>query len=337
MQFMTTSDLSEEQKDSPKRAARSNKASNVSPLSKEDSSKKESSSSSPVMKQTPQQIARESMQRYCGCPIEQFGEYLILTNFPQYVDYFVRTRAAKEFSGSSFKVAHSPKENLSILDFSMGSPMAALVMDLCAYLPFKGLLMLGMAGGLRERFEVGDYFVPVGSIRAEGTSDFYFPPQVPALGNFVVQRIITQVLEASAIPYHLGITYTTNKRFWEFSNSFKARMMSLRPHVVEMECATLFTAGNKHKLPIGALLLISDLPLEEGGVKTGQSAAQVFDQFMPGHIELGVEMLERLAMWQSSQGAEGIEMASFITRDGPGALAEKHGPSKGSRGKKKNS
>ena len=207
----------------------------------------------------------------------------------------------------------------------MGSPMAALVMDLCKYLPFKGLLMLGMAGGLRDRFSLGDFFVPVGSIRAEGTSDFYFPPQVPALGNFVMQRLMTETLELYKIAYHLGITYTTNRRFWEFNLQFREEMMKLRPHAIEMECATLFTAGNKHKIPIGALLLISELPLQEGGIKTKESAQFIFDKFMPQHIDMGCEILAKLDKWQNCQGAQCCDLANFVTRDGPGALSHPQG------------
>lgn len=270
--------------------------------------------------QSPHEVARDSMERYSGSKISDFGEYLLITNFPAYVKSFAELRSVEIIEGSSFKVAHSPEENLSILDFKMGSPMAALVMDLCAHLPFKGTLMLGMAGGLRDRFEVGDYFVPVGSIRADGTSDFYFPPQVPALGNFVMQRIITQIMEEKSIPYHLGITYTTNRRFWEFNEEFKTQMMALRPHVIEMECATLFTAGNKHKLPIGALLLISDLPLKEGGIKTKDSAQYVFENFTQHHVEIGVDILKQLEKWQGSMGARSPMAANYATRDGPGAL-----------------
>lgn len=272
--------------------------------------------------QSPEAIARDSMERYCGCSVEHFKDYLLLTNFPPYVDLFAKLHEAQVHEGTSFKVCHSARSNISILDFKMGSPMAALVMDLCKYLPFKGLLMLGMAGGLRDRFQLGDFFVPVGSIRAEGTSDFYFPPQVPALGNFVLQRLMTETLELHKIPYHLGITYTTNRRFWEFNEPFIEEMMKLRPHAIEMECATLFTAGNKHKIPIGALLLISDLPLQEGGIKTKESAQYIFDEFMHSHLQMGVEIISKLDKWQNCQGAECCDLANFVTRDGPGAIID---------------
>src|SRR5690348_10208765 len=141
------------------------------------------------------QFAKETLERYSGCEASDFQSNLLLTNFPRYVDYFAQTRKVPVIEGSMFKVAHAPKEEMSILDFKIGSPAAALVVDLCSFLPIKSSLLLGMCGGLRRRYQVGDYLVPVASIRDEGTSDFYFPPEVPALANFLMQKAVTEVLE----------------------------------------------------------------------------------------------------------------------------------------------
>lgn len=241
-----------------------------------------------------QQIARDTLERYSGAPIEQFQSYLLLTNFPKYVHYFAEVRGIPIIEGSMFKTAHSEKENITILDFKIGSPAAALVIDLCAHLPIKAALVLGMCGGLRRHYNVGDYFVPIAGIRGEGTSDFYFPPEVPSLANFMVQKSVTNQLEEEEIPYHIGITHTTNKRFWEFNKEFIERLKATRPQAIEMECATLFMASYRYKLPLGALLLISDLPLSREGIKTKKSAADVYAKHTARHVELGVKILHRV-------------------------------------------
>lgn len=241
-----------------------------------------------------QQIARDTLERYSGSAIEQFQSYLLLTNFPRYVQYFAETRNIPIIEGSMFKTAHSEKENVTILDFKIGSPAAALVIDLCAYLPVKAALVLGMCGGLRRHYKVGDYFVPIAGIRGEGTSDFYFPAEVPALANFMVQKSVSDQLESENIPYHIGITHTTNKRFWEFNKEFREQLQKNRPQAIEMECATLFMASYRYKLPLGALLLISDLPLNKEGIKTKKSAAQVFAQHTAHHVEVGVKIMQRV-------------------------------------------
>lgn len=239
-------------------------------------------------------IAHDTLERYSGSPVNLFQPYLLLTNFSRYVHYFAESRKVDVIEGSTFKVAHFPEDKISILDFKIGSPAAALIMDLCAFLPIRATLLLGMCGGLRRRYAVGDYFVPIASIRGEGTSDFYFPSEVPALANFLVQKMVTNVLDEEHATYHIGITHTTNKRFWEFDKEFKARLEATRPQSIEMECATLFMAGYSHKLPIGALLLISDLPLNEEGIKTKKSSESVFTKYTGDHVEKGILVMKAL-------------------------------------------
>lgn len=236
-------------------------------------------------------IARDTLERYSGSPIEDFRSYLLLTNFSKYVDYFAEQRGIETHEGAMFKVAHSVEEDITILDFKIGSPAAALVIDVCAYLPFQAVLLLGMCGGLRRHYEIGDYFVPVAAIRGDGTSDFYFPPEVPALSNFLVQRTVAEVLDEDGVEYHIGITHTTNKRFWEFNEKFIDQLKENRAQAIEMECATLFLASYRHKLPLGALLVVSDLPLEHKGSKTKESSASIFDRFMADHVDRGVHIL----------------------------------------------
>ncbi len=250
------------------------------------------------------EIARQTLERYSGCSAEDFHSNLILTNFPRYVEYFAKSRNVPILEGSMFKVAHCPKEEVSILDFKIGSPAAALVVDICSFLPIRASILLGMCGGLRRRYQVGEYLVPVASIRGEGTSDSYFPIEVPALSNFLMQRAVTEILDREKANYHIGITFTTNTRFWEFNEDFKNRLKATKAQGIEMECATLFAASYKRKFTLGALLLISDLPLNEDGVKTKEGARAVFDAYTQDHVEKGIRIL-RLAREMQSKRIKG--------------------------------
>ena len=238
------------------------------------------------------QFAKETLERYSGSPAEDFQPNLLLTNFPRYVDYFSEKYGVKVQEGAMFKVAHHVEEGISMLDFKIGSPAAALVVDLCSFLGVKTALLLGMCGGLRRRYQIGNYFVPIASIRAEGTSDFYFPPEVPALSNFLMQKAVTDILEKEKALYHIGITYTTNLRFWEYNEPFVTRLKATRAQAIELECATLFIGSYRRKLNLGALLLISDLPLNRSQVKTKKSSEEIFKTFMPDHIEKGMIALK---------------------------------------------
>lgn len=244
-------------------------------------------------------FAKDTLERYSGSKASDFQSNLLLTNFPRYVEYLAKTRGVPVIEGSMFKVAHCPKEEVTILDFKIGSPAAALVVDLCSFLPIKAALLLGMCGGLRRRYQIGEYLVPIASIRGEGTSDFYFPAQVPALANFLMQKAATEVLEQHKAIYHIGITYTTNMRFWEFNEEFKSMLKMTKAQAIEMECATLFAASYKRKFTLGALLLISDLPLMHNGFKTKKSSDFVYERYMPDHLEKGVQILTAARAMQS--------------------------------------
>lgn len=245
------------------------------------------------MKEMEKQVALQTLERYSGSKAEDFQSSLILTNFPRYVQYFAEIKNVEVLQGTTFEVAHCPKEEVSILDFKIGSPAAALVVDICSFLPIQTSILLGMCGGLRRRYQIGEYLVPVAAIRGEGTSDYYFPQEVPALANFLMQRAVTEVLEEQNTTYHIGITYTTNMRFWEFNEDFKSVLKASKAQGIEMECATLFSASYKRKFTLGALLLISDLPLKETGIKTKQSTEFVFEHYTKDHVEKGVLILKK--------------------------------------------
>lgn len=241
------------------------------------------------------QIAKDTLERYSGSDIENFGSYLLLTNFSRYIRTFAEMYQVPLMEGSMFTCAHSPNLDISIVDFKLGSAAAALIVDLCSFLPkIKAALMLGMCGGLRRHYQIGDYFVPVASIRGEGTSDFYFPSEVPALANFLIQKALTNVLDQESASYHIGITHTTNIRFWEFNEPFKEKLKETKAQAIEMECATLFAASYRRKLPLGALLLISDLPLTHEGIKTKKSSKHVFDTYTSDHLLKGVHAIHSI-------------------------------------------
>lgn len=241
---------------------------------------------------TEEKFAYDTLERYAGCDPKAFRSNLIITNFPQYVTHFAELYDVPIHEGSMFKVAHSEEHDISILDFKIGTTAAALTVDICSFLDFRSSIFLGMCGGLRRRYKVGDYLVPIASIRGEGTSDNYFPPEVPALSNFLMSKAITEVMEEEDLAYHVGITFTSNIRFWEFNETFKKRLTETKAQAIELECATLFTASYRRKFTLGSLLLISDMPLESQGIKTKESSKKVFEKHMDEHVKLGIKILK---------------------------------------------
>lgn len=239
------------------------------------------------------QCAFDTLERYSGSTINQFQPYIILTNFSAYVEEFARIHNTQIVKGSMFTVSHCNETKTTIIDCKLGSPAAALAIDICSFLPLTSILFLGMCGGLRRRYKVGEYLLPIAAIRGEGTSEYYFPKELPALANFKMQKIVSDELEAMNCAYHTGICFTSNLRFWEFNPEFIDRLKSTRAQAIEMECATLFIASYKRRVALGALLLVSDLPLNRSGIKSKESAEYVFSEYMNDHLLKAVAIINR--------------------------------------------
>lgn len=241
-----------------------------------------------------EKMGRDSLERYTSSRVGDFQPFILLTNFSQYMALFSKISGGKILQGSLMEVCHWPEEKISIVNFGVGSPVAALVIDLLAFVDPVAILMLGMCGGLHRKHKIGDFFNPVAAIRDEGTSNHYMPPQVPALASFTIQKTVALELEKTDHYYHTGVVHTTNYRMWEFDESFRETLKSEKVSAIEMECATLFSAGFSRSLNIGALLLISDLPSTRRGIKTKQSSELVFKKYAEPHLVLGVDVLRHI-------------------------------------------
>lgn len=248
-----------------------------------------------------QMIALSSLERYTGSSSSAFQSYILLVNFPEHLDRISKLLNADITYGSVMSACHSESEHITAIQYGIGSPMAALVIDLLSFIKPKIILSLGYCGGLRGNIQkIGEYFNPVAAIREEGTSMAYMPKRCPSLSSFIIQRFVCQELEAKNINYHNGVIHTTNVRFWEFNTYFKQKLIEERSQAIDMECATLFTVGYSHYIPVGALLLISDLPLQQEGIKTKESARKVVAEYADTQVKIGINVLKAIQSKETS-------------------------------------
>ncbi|WP_323757638.1 AMP nucleosidase [Roseivirga sp.] len=242
---------------------------------------------------TKQEIVENWLPRYTGVPNEDFGEYILLTNFITYVEMFA-DKFGVEINGVGRPMQSATAENITIINFGMGSAMAATVMDLLSSIAPKAVLFLGKCGGLKKKTAIGDLILPIAAIRGEGTSDDYMPPEIPALPSFRLQRAVSSMIKKHERDYWTGTCYTTNRRVWEHDRAFKKYLRKIRAMAVDMETATLFTVGFVNQIPHGALLLVSDNPMIAEGVKTEESDKKVTSNFVNDHLEIGIDSLREL-------------------------------------------
>ena len=237
---------------------------------------------------TKKEIVKDWITRYTGVEITNFGEYILLTNFQKYVDEFASLNNV-EVNGLDKNMPSSTHNNITIINFGMGSPNAATIMDLLSAITPKAVLFLGKCGGLKNRINIGDFVLPIGAIRGDGTSNDYFPPEVPAMPSFSLQKAISTTIREFKTDYWTGTVYTTNRRVWEYDKGFKDYIKKTRAYAIDMETATLFTVGFHNKIPVGALLLVSDSPMTPEGVKTLEKDEINSRQFVEVVIAPGYE------------------------------------------------
>ena len=246
-----------------------------------------------VRMKTKEEIVANWLPRYTGLSADKFGKYILLTNFSNYVNLFARWNNV-EVVGNDKPMQCATAEGITIINFGMGSPTAATVMDLLTAIHPEAVLFLGKCGGLKRRNTIGDLILPIAAIRGEGTSNDYFPQEVPALPAFALQKAISTTIRDYAIDYWTGTVYTTNRRVWEHDEEFKAYLKEIRAYAIDMETATIFSVGFYNKIPTGALLLVSDSPMTPEGVKTEESDKKVTETFVERHVKIGVDSLKQL-------------------------------------------
>ena len=239
------------------------------------------------------EIVQNWLPRYTGLPIGSFGKYILLTNFNRYVELFAEWNKV-EIVGNNRPMPNATADGITIINFGMGSANAATVNDLLSAIKPKACLFLGKCGGLKKKNKLGDFILPIAAIRGEGTSNDYFPPEVPALPAFALQKAISTTLRDHNFDYWTGTVYTTNRRVWEHDEQFKKYLIKVRAMGIDMETATVFVVAFANQIPAGALLLVSDQPMIPDGVKTEKSDKQISTSFVDNHLKMGIESLKQL-------------------------------------------
>ncbi|MDA8854195.1 AMP nucleosidase [Gammaproteobacteria bacterium] len=237
------------------------------------------------------EIAKNWLPRYTGMPLEMFGDYILITNFKDYVIKFADRFNCDVYGEGRAMQASTNSDGLTIINYGIGSPNAATIMDLLVAANPKGVLFLGKCGGLKNSSEIGNFILPIGAIRGDGTSNDYFPPEVPALPSFKLHKFVSDIIIEKESDYRTGVIFTTNRRVWEHDKRFLKRLKKTTAIGVDMETATVFSVGHFNEIARGALLLVSDVPLTPEGVKTETSDKEVTQKWVDLHLEIGIKAM----------------------------------------------
>ena len=242
---------------------------------------------------TKDEIVNNWLPRYTGRPLESFGKYFLLTNYTFYVELFAKWHNV-QVEGKDKNMPSATADGITIINFGMGSPNAATIMDLLSAVDPYAVLFLGKCGGLKKKNKLGDLILPIAAIRSDGTSNDYLPNEVPALPAFKLQIAVSNAISTYKKEYWTGTVYTTNRRVWEYDARFKKYLVKTRAMAIDMETATIFTVGFANEIPVGALLLVSDQPMISTGIKTEATDRKVTKNYVEMHLKIGIESLKEI-------------------------------------------
>ncbi len=237
---------------------------------------------------------KQTLERYTNCKLDNFCEYLLVTNFRQYINRF-QEKTKGEFSEGNFRIVNAKDLNCTMIDFGIGSPQAALLINCLAYLDnLKSVVMVGMCGGIDDILEIGNFIVPSAAIRGEGTSRHYIPPEFPAIPTSSVNRYCIGAVRKFGRDPRCGIVYTTDRRLWEFDEEFVNYLRQQRILGIEMELATLFSVAYHYEIPIGSIMLVSDMPLQKRGVKDKKLHDEIYSEHMETHLDIAMDAIAHI-------------------------------------------
>ena len=225
---------------------------------------------------TKEEIVTNWLPRYTGTPLKDFGKYILLANFDEYLNMFSEWYNVP-ICGREKPMPNVTAEGITIINFGMGSANAATIMDLLRAIQPDAALFLGKCGGLKKKNDIGDLVLPIAALPA-----------------FNLQKAISTTIRNHNRDYWTGTVYTTNRRVWEHDEQFKEYLRRIRAMAVDMETATLFSTGFYNEIPTGALLLISDQPMTPEGIKTAESDKKVTQEYLDMHLKIGVDALKEL-------------------------------------------
>jgi AMP nucleosidase len=240
------------------------------------------------------EYVRQTLERYTNCKLEDFCDHVLITNFKQYIKRFQEKTKGK-YSEGNFRIVNAPEINCTLIDFGIGSPQAALIINCLAYLDnLKSVIMLGMCGGIDDILEVGNFLVPTAAIRGEGTSRHYLPPEFPAIPASSVNLYCIGAVRKIGLTPRCGIVYTTDRRLWEYDEKFILYLRNQRILAIEMELATLFSVAYRHEVPIGSVMLVSDMPLQKRGIKDKRLYNKIFSSYMDTHLDIAQDAVAKI-------------------------------------------
>lgn len=159
-------------------------------------------------------------------------------------------------------------EKVTVCSTGIGGPSAAIAVEELIKCGADTFIRIGTSGGMDLCVSGGDLVIAMASVRGEGTSYEYLPPDYPCTASFEVIEALKRAAEKTSADedgrrYHIGVVHAKDSFYGEvepdaspMSADIKQRWDSyLRCGCLtsEMESAAIYAVCTAHKKRCGAV------------------------------------------------------------------------------------
>jgi uridine phosphorylase len=174
-------------------------------------------------------------------------------------------RKIADFRGHRTFTGRIGETEISCCSTVSGSPSAINAYEELAELGADTFIRVGSTGAIQEHVNLGDLIISAGSMRHDGTSQYYVDPAYPAFASYDVVAALVEACEELNVPYHVGVSCSTaswycgqgRPGFGGYTQTFfenkiadlnRARVLNF-----DMESAAIFTLSNLYGLRSGSI------------------------------------------------------------------------------------
>jgi AMP nucleosidase len=259
----------------------------------------------------------QRLRHYTGTDPKAFQNLVIFTNYPFYIDEFVRLGRAMIDEGGyralvgpdgapqmpAYHLTRDDGNGITIVNIGVGPSNARTMTDHVAVLRPDAWLMLGHCAGLQRTLKLGDYVLAHAYVREDHALNRELPPIIPIPALAEVQRAIESAvadvtgvgLDGVKSVMRTGTVVSTQNRNWEISGyaDLVRRFSQNRAVALDMESAVVAANGFRFRIPYGTLLCVSDRPLH-GEIKLQGMANDFYRRQVDQHLLIGIRAMEHI-------------------------------------------
>ena len=277
-------------------------------------------------------LALARLEHYTGIEADSLQRFILFTNYAMHVTEFVKfglrelsdpdsryTRLVlpsgetvsdtvaledleleSKFQMPRYDLVTENGDGITMINIGVGPSNAKTITDSLAVLRPEAWIMIGHCAGLDARMRIGDLILGNAYERHDHVLDDYLRRELPIPAVPEIQRTlekaVSKVYGSDASLMRTGTVLSTGDRNWEWKDprDLWEWLRGSTAAAVDMESCTIAANGYRYRVPYGALLAVSDLPLH--AVPKLPAGAQAFySNSKEAHVMCAVRAVEKLA------------------------------------------